>query len=487
MIMAQERALLKAREELANLEGFVEESVEAGRRVDEVERGLFAGLLQAGRHLLQSFVAARGDGDEGPAIEHGEKTLQRQDESGSRSRRYVSIFGELDIERHVYAERAGQKQVAPLDAQLGLPAGEFSYVLQDWLQRLCVNEAFAEGCSSLADLLGVRVSVRAAQHMNQQMAQHAEKFQAHKAPPPAEEEGEVLVATFDGKGVPMRRPLQERVRSGRRRRKGEKANKKQMACVAAVYSIDRFRRTADDVVDEVRRRERRSDRPQPKHKRVWAEMTHVREGEAYNGRSLAVVGGTIDLIERDPDDSKPIVCLTDGEQALIDEVQQWLPPRTVHILDIMHVLSRLWLAAYCFHSEGSRQAQAFVDHRLQMLLEGKVGHVIGGLRQMLTIHGLTGQKRKTLLDVIRYYDNHRHMMRYDDYLAEGFPIGSGVVEGACRHLVKDRMERTGMRWCLPGARAMLHLRAVYLNDDWSAFNRHRIEAEQTALYGQTAA
>lgn len=292
MIMAQERALLKAREELAKLEGFVEESVETGRRVDEVERGLFAGLLQAGRYLLESFVAAQGDGDEGPAIEHQEKTLQRQDEPGPKTRRYVSIFGELFVGRYVYAERAGQKQFAPLDERLGLPAGEFSYVLEDWLQRLCVSEAFAEACTSLADLLGVRVSVRAAEHMNQQMAQHVEKFQAQKPPPPTEEEGEILVATFDGKGVPMRRPLAERVQSGHRRRKGEKANKKQMACVAAVYSIDRFPRTASDVVDEVRRRQRSGDRPQPKHKRLWAEMTHVREGEAYNGR------GAVTLVAR---------------------------------------------------------------------------------------------------------------------------------------------------------------------------------------------
>jgi hypothetical protein len=485
MIMAKEQALLKAREQLAALEQLIEVSAAEECRIDTVERDLFAGLLRLGRELLSAFVAAAGDGDAGPTIEHDGKTLRRQEKKDSR--RYLSIFGELPIQRCVYTLRAKQQEHAPLDARLGLPAGDFSYVLEDWLERLCVREAFAESCGSLADWLGVTTSVRAAEQMSRTMAEHVEAFQAQKLPPPAAEEGELLVATFDGKGVPMRRPLEERVRGGPRRKKGEKANKKQMACVAGVYSIDRFRRTADDVLDDVRRRTRRRDRPQPQHKHVWAEMTHVQEGKAYNGRVLAFIGAAVELAERDPDDRKTVVCVTDGEQALIEEVAQWLPPRTVHILDIMHVLERLWQAAYCFHPEKSREAEAFVDHRLRMLLEGNVGQVIGGLRRMLTVHGLVGQKRRVLLGTIRYYENHRDSMRYDEYLAAGYPIGSGVVEGACRHLVKDRMERTGMRWTVSGARAILNLRAVYLNDDWNDFVTYRIETEQTALYAKRAA
>jgi hypothetical protein len=485
MIMAKEQAFLKARQFMTQLEQLVERSATESRRIDVVERELFGGLLQLGRELLSAFVSAEGDGDVGDVVYHEDKSLRRSEQPTSR--RYVSIFGELEIERFVYVERAKQREHVPLDARLGLPAGDFSYVLEDWLQRLCVRDAFAEACNSLADLLGVRVSVRATEHMSQAMAQHVEPFVAQQPPPPAREEGEIFVATFDGKGVPMRRPLQERVRSGTRRKKGEKANKKQMACVAGVYSIDRFRRTADDVLNEVRRRERRQDRPEPKHKHMWAEMTHVHQGETYNGRSLAFIGAAIKLHRRDPRDQKPIVCITDGEQALLDEVKQWLPPRTIHILDIMHVLERLWLAAYCFHAEGSREAEAFVDHRLRMLLEGKVGQVIGGLRRMLSSQDLAGEKCRVLRSVIGYYDNHRDSMRYDQYLAAGYPIGSGVVEGACRHLVKDRMERTGMRWTVPGARAILQLRATYLNDDWPEFVTYRIETEQATLYAKCAA
>jgi len=485
MILAKEQAFLKARQLMAQLEQLMESSAADSRRIDLVERELFAGLLKLGLELLSAFVKAEGDGDVGPTVQHDDKSLRRSQQPAAR--RYVSIFGELQIKRFVYSQRAKQREHVPLDARLGLPAGDFSYVLEDWLQRLCVREAFAEACGSLADLLGAKVSVRAAEQMSQAMSQSVKSFVSQQPPPPAKEEGEILVATFDGKGVPMRRPVEERVRGGTRRKKGEKANKKQMACVAGVYSIAPFPRTADDVVNEVRRNDRRPDRPQPRHKHLWAEMTHVRDGESYNGRSLAFVGAAIELAQRAPRDEKPIVCVTDGEQALLDEVKHWLPPRTIHILDVIHVLERLWLAAYCFHSEGSREAQAFVDHRLRMLLQGKVGHVIGGLRRMLASHGLAGEKRRVLRSVIGYYDNHRESMRYDTYLAAGYPIGSGVVEGACRHLVKDRMERSGMRWSVNGARAILQLRATYVNDDWNDFVKYRIETEQTTLYATTAA
>jgi hypothetical protein len=123
-----------------------------------------------------------------------------------------------------------------------------------------------------------------------------------------------------------------------------------------------------------------------------------------------------------------------------------------------------------------------VKSRLQKILQGDVGRVIGGLKQMQTKLKLSAGKSKQLDAVITYLANNRGYMSYDRYLAAGYPIGSGVAEGACRHLVKDRMELTGMRWRVKGAQAMLSLRAVYLNGDWDSFQRHRIERERDRLY-----
>jgi hypothetical protein len=294
------------------------------------------------------------------------------------------------------------------------------------------------------------------------------------------EEGSILVVTADGKGVPMRRePSEGSGREGKRRTKGEKANKKREACVGAVYTIDPFRRTAADVVDEVRRRRRSDDRPVPCHKHVRAELTRVVDGVETNGKTR-----TFEWLAKEASrrrGSRPLVCLMDGARALW-AVQQSHLPDAIGVLDIFHVMERLWTAAHCFHPEGSSEAEAFVDDRLERLLEGDVGRVTGGLKQMMTKHALRGSRRQRLQSVITYFQNNRQYMRYDEYLRAGFPIGSGVAEGACRHLVKDRMELTGMRWRVEGAQAMLELRAMRLNDQWDAFMDYRAKQEQERLY-----
>jgi hypothetical protein len=145
MMMTQERAFLKSQEQLQAIQTYVEEASSQGERIDLVERELFSQLLVLGHTLLEAFVAAQGEGDEGPTLQQEDRTLKRSEEV--QARRYLSIFGELSIARFVYAEREKQQAVAPLDARLSLPAAEFSYVLEDWLQRLCVKESFHEGTS----------------------------------------------------------------------------------------------------------------------------------------------------------------------------------------------------------------------------------------------------------------------------------------------------------------------------------------------------
>jgi hypothetical protein len=496
-MIAYEREFLKVQEKVEQLVESVRQAGSEGRRIDEVERMIMAELLQLGLRLLEAFLQRAGDGDAGETIEipvtsddepstaetpatPEMRTVRRLHEPHSRP--YTSIFGRLTIMRRVYGTREGQKiEAVPLDARLGLPAGEFSYVLEDWQQRLCVKESFGEATGDLAELLGVAPSVRAAEVMNRQMAEFAESFRANQPLPPPDEEGELVIFTADGKGVPMRRPTGEKLPHGKRRTKGQKANKKQMSYVGAVYTIDRFVRTPDDVLEELARKQAAKDRPKPRHKRVAAEMTQVIEGEESNGRVSLFGQLSEDVRARNPGEKKTVVAVMDGEKALWDVLEFFLP-QAVGILDIFHVLERLWNAAHAFHAEGSAAAEDFVNHRLRMLLEGRVGGVIGGLRQMLAKHPLSASKRKALKTVIGYFENNQDHMHYDLYLAAGYPIGSGVAEGACRHLVKDRMEQTGMRWTVEGAQAMLHLRALYLNGDWPTFVAHRIQQEQAVQY-----
>jgi hypothetical protein len=482
VIMTQEQAFLKAHAQLQALIDFVGHAAAQPQRVDQVERGLLSQLLELGLSLLTAFVAAAGDGDAGDTTTAPDGSVPRRLPE-PHTRPYHSVFGDLPITRFVYGTREGQKiTCVPLDARLGLPAGEFSYVLEDWLQRFAVKDAFAEAAQSLQALLGLKPSVRSVEDMNRTLAPFAAAFANGRPTPPAAEEGELVVLTGDGKGVVMRRPAAGGPRQPPRPDPKARAGKKQMACVGAFYTIDRFVRTPDQVIDELQRHQRAAGRPRPCHKHVWAEMTCVVEGEICNGRVTLFDHLAEEWGRRDPTQGKTAICLFDGERALWDAWELFFE-HTVGILDIFHVLGYLWDAAACFHPEKSVAAADFVTDRLRMLLEGKVGYVIGGLRQMQTKYHLPAAKRKALAAAIGYFDNNRAHMRYDEYLAAGYPIGSGVAEGACRHLVKDRLELTGMRWALEGAQAMLYLRATYLNGDWEEFLAYRIRTEQEQLYG----
>src|SRR5512135_2720700 len=487
MIITPEQATLKAQQRFEYLLNLVQHASQDGQRIDTVERDLMRRLLALGHDLLTAFVAHQGDGDQGQEVPTTDgQTVRRLPER--HDRRYVSIFGELTITRAVYGTREGQKiERVPLDERLGLPEGDFSYVLEDWSQRFCLKGSFAEAGHSLEMLLGLRLGRRTLEQMNRDVAGYAGPFREAIEPPPPHEEGPLLVVTADGKGVPMRRPEQHGPRPHRRPTKGEKRNKKRMACVGAVYSIEPFVRTADDILDEVLRDKRSKDRPKPRHKHVWAEMIREVEGQppvtAKDGLFCQLFD---ELAVRNLGQNRPVVCLMDGERSLWD-AQEAFFPEAVGVLDLFHVLERVWGVAHCVHKEGSDEAEQFVEGRLRDLLEGRVGSVIEGFRRRLTEKRLPGNKRQVVRSAIEYLENNRDHLKYDESLAAGYPIGSGVAEGACRHLVKDRLEQTGMRWTVSGAQAMLHVRALYLNDQWDDYLEFRVEQEQERLYQRDAA
>jgi hypothetical protein len=456
--------------------------------IHQVEEIIFRDLLVMGRSLLQAFLASSGDGDVGPDLtalaDHPSdppRVLPRLERI--RPRPYLSIFGEISVARVCYGE--GRIEAAPLDARLHLPRRQYSYLLQQWLGAFVIDDAHAEAIKKLGTILGLEVSVKASEDLNREQGGDVEPFQNHLPTPDAAEEGPILVVTADCKGVPLVRsalPPEEATDTplpklaNKRRGKGEKANKKKMAAVGAVYTIDPFVRTTDEVIDEVMREKAARRRPEPAHKRVRAEL--------LVGKVALFLWLADEVIRRDPTRAKALIFLSDGERALHDRQGEYLPENAICILDLFHVLERLWKAAWCFFDESTQKKEAhqWVEKELRMLLEGKVRYVVGGLRQMMTKRELKGTRRKTVREVTAYFQRNRARMKYDEYLASGYPIGSGVVEGACRHLVKDRLERTGMRWHPDGAQAMLNLRATYLNQEWDSFWAYHVEQEDDRLY-----
>ena len=175
----------------------------------------------------------------------------------------------------------------------------------------------------------------------------------------------------------------------------------------------------------------------------------------------------------------------DGDRHLWSLQREYLP-NAIGILDLFHVMEYLWLAAHCFHREASLEAEAWVDRHLKMLLENKVDCVRGLLMRAINQNKLNKTKLDHLKKSHRYFTTNRAWMQYRDYLAAGYPIASGVIEGACKHVIGDRMCRTGMRWEFEGAQPMLALRVAKLNQQWAKFIKYRIQAEQQLLYQAAA-
>jgi hypothetical protein len=186
---------------------------------------------------------------------------------------------------------------------------------------------------------------------------------------------------------------------------------------------------------------------------------------------------------RDPDHPHPWVLLMDGQPSLWDATAATLgeTPR-VEILDVLHATGYLWEAVHLFHAPSSDLALQWMKLLTLGLLRGMGTGVIRWLQQLAEQSELPAASRTRLAQIHDYFDRHRDRIHDDRYLAAGYPIASGVIEGACRHGVKDRMERAGMHWTLSGAQALLNLRCVALNDEWEPFMNHYIHQETTRLY-----
>jgi hypothetical protein len=463
---------------------YVRQAADQGTPVHDAERAIRQRLLALGHTALAQFFALQGTGDRGEALTLPDgRTCERLAEL--HRRRYVSIVGEFTLLRTVYGSREGHKiDFVPLDHRLQLPESVFSYVLQDWDPALCVEQAFGQASSSIARILNLKQSVDSLEHMNVQLAAQVADFRENQPRPDPQTEGTLLVSSADGKGKVMRREA-DAPAAAAPRTKGEKASQKRMATVGTVYAVDRYVRTPEQVLAALfRDGPEPPARPQPCHKRVWASLPHEEEGSVVQTSQRLVYDWLLnEIAARNRRLEKEMIHLCDGQEALWEARQAQLPAKnTTAIVDLLHVTPRLWQAAHVFYREGSAAAAAFARAGILRVLQGQVEGVVRGLRERGTKRGVRGAKKKTLAKVCSYRAKNRERLRYDEYLAQGYPLASGAIEGACRHLVKDRMERAGMHWTAAGAQAMLDVRSTYVNGDWEAYQEYRIRRETKRLY-----
>jgi hypothetical protein len=476
------------------LEDLVRQAAESGSALYVVERKIFDTVLEIGHAATEMFLHAQGDGNLGATkVSASGQTLERSDTPVERPLR--TVFGQHTIEAFVYSPGPHEKiSLRPIDARLELSDRHQSYLFEEFSQYFCVDQAFPQASRAIETVLRQKVSVDTLEHINRQVGEQADGFLNQLPVPPPSQEGELLVFTGDGKGVPLVTADARALPAFKDR--PERPGNRRMAILAGVYSVDRYVRTPEDIVAALFRdgeRPRGCDRPKPKFKHVRACFPKVYDAEFARP---TIVPGSFEAfswaneeVARRRRRNQPLIRIMDGQKSLwevADACLESVPIKeTIDILDVLHVSQYVWRAAGVFHGTFEHR-EAFARDRLLRILQGGVRGVIRSLRRMATQRGLTGQKRREITIICNYFKNNIHRMRYDVYLRNGYPIATGVIEGACRHLVKDRMERSGMRWRLNGAQAMLNVRAVWQSSYWDEFQTYRIEEEQAKLHPNRA-
>jgi len=475
MINDHERNILKMQDQIEELSRLLLNDWQA-LELHTVEEEIFRSLLKVGNSALAAFVEKKGTGENAYGDEMHCHSQKKWD--------YISIFGKVAITRAYFWNKEKGGGVFPIDEELNLPEKHFSYLLQNWNQLLAVDGNFDSARETLERILGINIWTRQSEEINQNAAGCVDEFYGSHAE--GEQTEPILVAEVDGKGVIIRKePQEEAAEPKARLKKGEKNGKKKMATVTAVFGIERNIRDVDDIVQyETDNSEKNpaaaklkivtANEPKPENKIVRATL------EAKEQAFERIVE---EIESRDPTGSCERIVLMDGERALEKKAKELLMPiGFIMILDLFHVMERLWTLCYFFCKEGSEESVQWVRKYLTMILTGKVGYFIGAIRQIMTKREFSKSKMDKIEKLLGYYEKRKSYMKYDEYLAKGYPIGSGVIEGTCRSFVKDRMELAGMRWSETGAEAMLEVRSIKVNGKWDDYWQYFVAEEKRRQY-----
>jgi len=472
--------------------GVLDAEVGYGMTISYLENELEAQARELIRTMIQEHLNMRAPGQAVSPVRDADGT--QRDRTQDQERNLETVFGTVRVKRTGYGTE-GSESLHPLDAALNIPEELYSLGVRRRVAEEAAKTSFDEVADTIARHTGANVPKRQIRELVERAAQDFDLFyQTRRECAEAEAvNGSIVVMSVDGKGVVMRRQdLREATRKAaesrthklsKRLSRGEKRNAKRMATVAVTYTIEPNVRTPEDVIRSpapIRQSEPRT-RPVPELERVWASLEKSPESvieEAFDEARF-----------RDPDRNKSWVALVDGNKPQIKFLLENARKRKVDltiVLDFIHVSEYVWSAGLAFHAEASPELQAWVHERLLQILRGRSSEVAAGMRRSATLRDLDTSTREAVDRCADYLLKYRPYLRYQVYLERGFPIATGVVEGACRHLVKDRMDLTGARWTLPGAEAVLRLRALRSCGDfdeyWAFHELLEYERNHTSKY-----
>ncbi len=423
-----------------------------------VELTLFRRLLALGAALLRLFFQTRAEERPvGPVYAPDGAVLGYHD---GRPLTYYSVFGKVRVARH-YFTAVGQEGVCPLDAELSLPARSDSDLLQEGRTYGATDASYHESHAALAHILKLAGGSAARETMVADAVVDVADVHAQPLRPEVRAvDGPLLVVRADGKGVPMVQPPAgaRPVRLG----KGQKRTKKKEAIVTSRYTIAPYVRTPQEVVAALLQ-----DRDRPPETAPHPTPGGKERRATLDGKEVALTRLAARARQREGPHIQERVALTAGAEARQQQIAAHFPRHTL-VLDIIHATDYLWNAANALLGETHPDRLGWIRTHLAQLLAGDTPAVITALEAAAQDPARTVVQRKALLGTAGYDRRNAPYMCYDVYRAHGWPIGTGVVEGACGHLVKDRMEQAGRRWTKAGAQAVLDLRALRLNGQWDA-------------------
>lgn len=439
----------------------------------DLERQLEGMGRELMRQLLQAHLDLRQPGDAMEPVRDADGVTRAP--TPVQERTLETIFGTVTVARTGY-RADGTTSLHPLDGELNLPREKYSLEVRRRVAIEAAKSAFDEGVKTLEAFTGAHVPKRQFEQLVVRAAQDFDAFYTHRqtrarADPHT---GPILVLTVDGKGVVMRpEDLRDATRHAAATRAdtftarlgpGRRLHAKRIASVAAIYTVERFVRTPEEILPPLGTTGELPARPRPEHKRVWASLEHPAED---------VITAMFDeAAHRDPTGLKRWVALVDGNLPQLDWLQQLAEQRHVPVpivMDFIHVAQYVWGAALAFFPEDRAHQDRWVRTHLLEILRGKASVVAGGMRRSATCRAMAPADRQPVDDCADYLLNNAPYLQYHQALAEGLPIATGVVEGACRHLVNDRMNLTGARWSLQGAEAVLRLRALRSSEDFDEY------------------
>ena len=466
-------------------------------------------VIGQGRELLRGLVQLALDAQAGREVRlpgvTGEDGVPRTRAEPGHGRPVVTQLGEVRVRRIAY--RSGVKgagSLFPRDAVLNLPPCRYSWCLQQLAEMFCRSGSYEQAHQFVLAATGVSIGKRQLEQITIAAAADAERFcqDRGQAAVPAAGEQELagepglerereqglppLAISADGKGVAMlpearrrrAKAPEQRIKTFEKRAgTGEKKGCKRMAETGAVFDVavpDGPARTPEQVM---RPGGGTGEKKPPRAQNRWYAC------DITAGRDVTIGKVFAEADRRDPGHARTWIALVDGDNYQLGLFQAAAAARGITlaiVIDFMHVLEYLWKAAWCFHPPRDPAMEDWVIAQALDILHGRTGDVITRIQALAAQHPPKpgGEHAKIIRKTLSYLQAKQPFMDYPRALANGWPIATGVIEGACRHLVQDRMGITGARWSLDGAQAMLWLRAIAASGDHDAYWAWHITQER---------